>query len=154
MTTELQVLNQLKKVIVEQLKNYYAEDADNKDLLEDITEDNVVIDFPQLDSMKKNTMFFIQPDYEEITDLSVSTDFASLNASVFIMCKGFKNEILVKKVFGFYTALYALLRNNQTLDGYVDFTGITNSDYYPAVTASTTMTAIEASVRIDFAKCF
>lgn len=154
MRTELQVLNQLKNVIVGQLKNYYAEDVDNKDLLEDLTEKNVVIGFPELDSMPANTCIFINPDYEEITGLSMGTDFASFNADIYIMCKGFKNEILVKKVFGFYTALYALLRNNQTLDGYVDFTGITNSDYYPAVTASTTMTAIEANVRIDFAKCF
>ena len=154
MKTELQVLTQLKKVIAEQLNDYLAEDEDNKDLLEEIDENNVVIGFPELDSMKKNTMFYITPDYEEITDLSMGTDFASLNSDIYIMCKGAKNDVLIKKVFGYYTALYALVRDNQTLDDFVDFTRINNMDFYPAVTASTTMTAIEASTSIQWSKCF
>ena len=154
MRTELKVLNQLKKVIAEQLNDYLAEDEDNKDLLEEIDENNVVIGFPELDSMKKNTMFYITPDYEEITDLSMGTDFASLNSDIYIMCKGAKNDVLIKKVFGYYTALYALVRDNQTLDDFVDFTRINNMDFYPAVTASTTMTAIEASTSIQWSKCF
>lgn len=154
MRTELQVLNQLKKVIAEQLNDYLAEDEDNKDLLEEIDENNVVIGFPELDSMKKNTMFYITPDYEEITDLSMGTDFASMNSDIYIMCKGAKNDVLIKKVFGYYTALYALVRDNQTLDDFVDFTRINNMDFYPAVTASTTMTAIEASTSIQWSKCF
>lgn len=154
MKTELQILNQLKKVIAEELNDYLAEDEDNKGLLEEINEDNVVIGFPELDSMKKNTMFYITPDYEEITDLSMGTDFASLNSDIYIMCKGAKNETLIKKVFGYYTALYALIRDNQTLDNFVDFSRINNMDFYPAVTSSTTMTAIEASTSIQWSKCF
>lgn len=154
MKTELAVLEQLKKVIAEQLGNYYPQVEDYQELLEEITEANVVIGFPELDSMKKNVMFYITPDYEEITDLSVATDFASLNSDIYIMCKGSKNETLIKKVFGYYTALYALIRDNQTLDNFVDFFRINNMDFYPAVTASTTMTAIEANTSIQWAKCF
>lgn len=154
MITELQVLTQFKNVIVEQLANYYDQDEEYRDLLEEISEANVSIGFPEIDSMRKNVMFYIQPDYEEISDLSMGTDFASLNATVYIMCKGSKNETLIKKVFGYYTALYALVRNNQTLDGFVDFTGINSMDYYPAVTASQTITAIEVSTNIQWSKCF
>ena len=154
MKTELQVLNQLKQVIATELNNYLSEDEDNHDLLEEINADNVVIGFPDLDNMKKNTMFYITPDFEEITDLSMGTDFASMNSNLFIMCKGAKNEILIKKVFGYYTALYALIRDNQTLDNFVDFSRINDMDFYPAVTASTTMTAIEVSISIQWAKCF
>lgn len=154
MKTELQVLNQLKQVIATELNNYLSEDEDNHDLLEEINADNVVIGFPDLDNMKKNTMFYITPDFEEITDLSMGTDFASMNSNLFIMCKGAKNETLIKKVFGYYTALYALIRDNQTLDNFVDFSRINDMDFYPAVTASTTMTAIEVSISIQWAKCF
>ena len=154
MKTELQVLNQLKQVIATELNNYLSEDEDNHDLLEEINADNVVIGFPDLDNMKKNTMFYITPDFEEITDLSMGTDFASMNSNLFIMCKGAKNEILIKKVFGYYTALYALIRDTQTLDNFVDFSRINDMDFYPAVTASTTMTAIEVSISIQWAKCF
>lgn len=153
MKTELQVLDQLKKVIAEQLNDYYSE-VDDRELLEEISEANVEIGFPELDSMKKNTMFYINPDFEEITDLSMATDFASMNSNLYIMCKGAKNEVLIKKVFGFYTALYALIRDNQTLDDFVDFSRINSMDFYPAVTASQTMTAIEVSISIQWAKCF
>lgn len=153
MKTELQVLDQLKKVIAEQLNDYYSE-VDDRELLEEISEANVEIGFPELDSMKKNTMFYINPDFEEITDLSMATDFASMNSNLYIMCKGAKNEVLIKKVFGFYTALYALIRDNQTLDDFVDFSRINSMDFYPAVTASQTMTAIEVSISIQWSKCF
>lgn len=154
MITELQVLNKLKDVIVNQLGDHYNEDEEYHDLLEAITADNVEIAFPKLDSMKKNTMLYIQPDYEEITDLSMGTDFASMNATIYIMCKGGTNETLIKKVFGFYTAFYSLIRSNQTLDDFVDFAKINSMDYYPAVTASQTMTAIEVTLNLQWAKCF
>ena len=154
MKTELQVLNQLKTVIAEQLNEYLSADEENSGLLEDISEANVVIDFPDIDNMPKNTMFYIQPDYEEVEDLSMITDFSNMRLLIYIICKGAKSATLIKKVFGYYTALFMLVRNNQTLDGMVDFTKIGSMDYYPSVTASSVMSAIEVGAEVQWAKTF
>jgi hypothetical protein len=77
-----------------------------------------------------------------------------MDSTVFILCKGATSATLIKKVFGYYSALYTLLRGNQTLDGFVESVRLTNMEYYPAVTASKTMTAIEAHIQIQWAKEF
>lgn len=154
MISELQILNQLKKVIGEQLNEYLTADEENSGLLEEISEANVIIDFPDIDNMPKNTTIYIQPDYEEVEDLSVITDFTRMRLLIYIICKGAKSATLIKKVFGYYTALFMLIRNNQTLDGMVEFSKINSMDYYPSVTASSTMSAIEVGAEINWAKTF
>lgn len=99
-------------------------------------------------------MFYIQPDNEEIDNLSMSSDLATMNVTICILCKGASSTTLIKKVFGYYSALYIMLRQNQTLDGYIESVKVVSMDYYPAVTASKTMTAIEAQLQMQWAKEF
>jgi len=152
MKTEMQVLERLKETMVSQL-NPLMETTDGV-LPEDINAQNVEIDFPDTDNMRKSSMFYIQPDGENIEDLSMGSDIATMDSTVFILCKGAASSTLIKKVFGYYSALYTLLRGNQTLDGFVESVRLTSMDYYPAVTASKTMTAIEAHIQIQWAKEF
>jgi hypothetical protein len=139
MKTEMQVLERLSEIIVAQLQAHITGiDAEE---LEPLTKKNV-------------SMFFIQPDYEHLESLSMGSDLAVMQATVFILCKGASNQTLVTRVFGYYTALYILLRQHQTLDGFIDFARITDMDYYPAVTASKTITAIEVSLQLQWSKDF
>lgn len=151
MKTEMKVLDRLKDTIVSQLGDHFSITEEE---LEGIGDANIAIDFPDVDSMRKHSMFYIQPDYENIEDLSMSSDLAVMNATVFILCKGASTEKLIRRVFGYYTALYVLLRGNQTLNGFIDFVRVTDMDYYPAVTASATITAIEISVQLQWTKQF
>ena len=153
MKTEIQVLDILAQTIAAQISNHFGEDGGESEL-ELIGKEHIKIDFPEVDAMRGNTMFFIQPDYENLEDLSMSSDLATMNVTVFIICKGASSEKLVRRVFGYYTAFYILLRSNQTLDGFIDFARITDMDYYPALTASATMTAVEISVQLQWSKEF
>ncbi len=152
MKTELQVLDRLKETIATQLGEYM--DESEEDVLEAITEMHINIDYPDVDRMRKNTMFFIQPDYENLEQLSMGSDLATMQVTLFILCKGASSEKLVRGVFSYYTACYLLLRKNQTLDGFIDFARITDMDYYPAVTASATITAIEVGLQLQWSKDF
>ncbi|MFA6732782.1 MAG: hypothetical protein WCS07_08595 [Sphaerochaeta sp.] len=153
MKTEMQVLDRLAATIASQIANHFSEDDGGGDL-GPVGEQNISIDFPDVDSMRKNTMFYIQPDYENLEDLSMSSDLATMHVTLFILCKGASSEKLVRRVFGYYTALYVLVRGNQTLDGFIDFARITDMDYYPAVTASATVTAMEISLQLQWSKDF
>lgn len=154
MKSELQVLNQLKDVIAKQLNNYLHEDEENSGVLDKISDRNIVVDFPDPDNMPCSTMFWIEPEVSDISDLTSLADLEQMTLSVYIMCKRAKSEVLIQKVFGYFTALFALIRNNMTLDEFVDFAKITTMEFYPAVDASKTIAAIEATMQIQWEKPF
>jgi hypothetical protein len=115
---------------------------------------NIEIDFPDVDGMRRPTMLYIQPDYENLEPLGMNSDLATMRATVFILCKGAANTVLVKRVFALYGALYLLIRGDPTMGGFIEGSRITDMDYYPAVTASATITAIEASIDLEWSKEF
>ena len=152
MTTEMQVLERLKAVIARDLAGLQQQEEGIS--IERFDEKNVEIDFPDVDSMRRPAMLYIQPDYENLEPLGMHSDLATMRATVFILCKGAPNAILVRRVFALYSALYLLVRGDPTLGGFIEDARITDMDYYPEVTASTTVTAIEASIDLQWSKEF
>ena len=152
MKTEMQVLQRLKELIASSLVALMEPEAEIA--VKQFDEANVEIDFPDADSMRRPTMLYIQPDYENLEPLGMHSDLATMRATVFILCKSAPNAILVKRVFALYSALYLLVRGDPTLGGFTEDARITDMDYYPAVTASATITAIEASIDLQWSKEF
>lgn len=150
MKTEIQVLEKLKAIIITNIGTYFDEDIS----LSEVSDLNVKIDFPDIDNMRKNNMFYIQPDYETLEQLSINSDIANMNIKLFFLCKGAKSEELIKRVFAYYSAFYIMLKNNQTLDGFIDFAKITDMDYYPAVSEIANITAIEVKLELMWSKEF
>jgi len=148
MKNELTILTQLKTVIQTQL-NGHLETG-----LEQINEHNVQIEFPDVDQMPKTIMFYIQPNWADYETLSTESDYSNFNVAVFIICKKDKQENLTRKIYGYFNALYSLLRSNIGLSGHVDFCDITNADFYPAVEGNRNVQAVEASVSIRYTKDF
>lgn len=153
MKTELQVLNKLREVIINDLNSYLSEDEENSLLLNNITSDNVVIDYPQVDDMKKSIMFYIQPEESSYEPLTTSTDMATMNNTIYIITKKDKNENLIKKVFGYFTGLYCVINQNNTLDDFIDFSRISTMQYYPSVYENGSCVGIEVGLNIQWAKC-
>ena len=153
MKTEMQIMERLRDVIVRSLPGHFTADGGNADLIP-LDEKCVSIDFPDTDSMRRDTCVFIQPDYENFEQMSLSCDQAVLNLTVIILTKGARSDVLIRRVFGYFTAFCSLIHSDRGLEGFVDHTEVTDMDYYPAVTASKTMTAIEATVRIMWDRTF
>ncbi len=152
MKTEMQVLERLGEVIASSLTTVM--EIEPAIAVKQFDEMNVEIDFPDVDGMRRSTMLYIQPDYENLEPLGMGSDLATMRATVFILCKGAANSILVRRIFALYNALYLLVRGNPTLGGFIEDARITDMDYYPAVTASATVTAIETSVDLQWSKEF
>ena len=149
----MMIMEKLRDLIVTRLPDHFSADDGNADLTP-LDDKAVSIDFPDVDNMRKDTCVYIQPDWENFEMMSLSADQATLNLTVTILTKGAANHVLIKRVFGYFTALCSLIHSDRSLDGYVDHTEVTDMDYYPAVTASKTMTAIEATVRIMWDRTF
>jgi hypothetical protein len=152
MKTEMQVLEHLKELIATSLVALMEGEAEIA--VKQFDEANVEIDFPDVDSMRRPVMLYIQPDYENLEVLGMGSDLATMRATVFILCKGAANSILVRRTFALYNALYLLVRGDPTLGGFIEDARITDMDYYPAVTAGATVTAIEASIDLQWSKEF
>lgn len=150
MKTEMEVLECLESLIPRGLIEHLRDEK----IKADITEKNVKIDFPDIDNMRKDNMLYIVPEYENIEELTVSSDRAEFEVKVFIISKKGNSESLVKRVFDLYTAFYLFMRSDPTLNGFIDWSRITDMDYYPALTASSTMVAIEVTLTLSWAKTF
>ena len=148
MRNELVIINSLKTVIQGQLNTHLSQG------METIGERNVVVDFPDVDQMPMKTMLYIQPNWANYEALTTESDNSLFNVAVFIVCKKDKQENLTRKVYGYFNALYSLLRNNWSLDGNADFTEITDADFYPAVEGNRNVQAIEVSVSVRYTKDF
>lgn len=146
MKNELTILNALAGVILRQLSEYLTHD------LAPISERNVVIDFPDTDQMPMKTMLYIQPNWANYENLSTESDLSTFGIAVFIVCKKDTQENLTKKTYGYFNALYELLRTNISLDGEVDFASITDADFYPAVEGNRNVQAIEVSIAVTYTK--
>lgn len=146
-------MEKFRDLIVAKLPDHFSADDGNADLAP-LDDKAVSIDFPDVDNMRKDTCVYIQPDWENFEMMSLSADQATLNLTVTILTKGAANLVLIKRVFGYFTALCSMIHSDRSLEGFVDHTEVTDMDYYPAVTASRTMTAIEATVRIMWDRTF
>ena len=146
MTSELDIINGLHDILIRDINNYTS------NAVEGLDDNNIVVDFPDPDNMKKPTMIFIQPNYSDMESLTYSSDQTSYTMSVFIVAKKASSTVLQEKVFAVYDALYRLFKTNNTLDSLVAWVGVNSMDYYPALTATETIKGIEVSIQCVFEK--
>jgi hypothetical protein len=149
---EKQVLDGIKTFIVNNINSYVEEPVDLE--IETITDDYVAVEFPDTDSMRKSVMFYIVPDNEDFEYLTMSSDLASFNSTIFILIKKDTQENLITKAFTYFSALYQAIRNDPTLTSVVDETTIQTMEFYPAVEANKAIVGVEAKLLIKYAKEF
>ncbi len=148
MKNELTILEQLRVVLQSDLNDHLEEG------LEGIQEGSVIVDFPDIDLMKFQTVLYIQPNWADYESLSTQSDSSVFNVSIFILCKRDRKEELTRKIYGYFNAVYSLLRNDIALGGMVDFTDVDNAEFYPAVEGNRNVQGVEISVSIRYTKDF
>ena len=153
MKTEMMVLERLRDTIIQKIGEHFSADEGCADLVP-LDEKSVVIDFPDVDNMRKDCMVYIEPDYENFEALSLMADQATMNVTVTILVKGAPHTTLIKRVFGYFTALCSMIAEGRELSGFVDYTEVKDMDYYPYVTAGKSQSAIEATLRIRWDRIF
>ena len=96
----------------------------------------------------------LQENLDPIGERNVESDLSNFGIALFIICRKDTQENLTKKIYGYFNALYSLLRTNISLDGEVDFSSITDADFYPAVEGNRNVQAIEVSIAVSYTKDF
>ena len=144
MISELDIMEQMVKVITEELNDHLPEG------LESIVEGQVILDIPDPDQMPYPVMIYVFPDYVEYEEQTTESDRGNFRLTVFILCKRDSRYNLTVKTHGYYNALYDLLRTNTTLGALVDFTTVESATFYPAVDANRDIKGAEADVRTEY----
>ena len=148
MINELKVMEKLREVIEKELNDYLDDE------FQGLVPGQVLIEFPNVDKMPYPVMVYIQPDYAEYEDQTICADKATFRLAVFLLCKRDTRCNLTLKTYGYYNALYALLRHNTSLDQTVDFATVVDTNFYPAVEANPNVQGAEVSVQTVFEKNF
>lgn len=147
MINEIDVTKQLVKVIQEHLNEYLPEGYS-------ITDGQVILDFPDVDKMPYNVCFYVNPEYSEAEDSTTTSDMITFRLGVFVLVKRDTQSNLTEKYFTYYNALYYLLRNNTSLDGFIDDTKVISADFYPAIEGNPNVRGSEISIATIFEKDF
>lgn len=148
MINELTVLEALQSVLVSDVNDFLEEGWTR------LTTDNVVLEWPDVDGMKDDVTVFINGNYAEYEELATTNDQSTFTVSVFLMVKRDTKLNLTQKMYRYFNGIYQALRESMSLDGVVDFTMITDADFFPAIEANTNVQGVEITVAVHYTKDF
>ena len=148
MTNEMTILNGLRNVIVSDVNQYLP--AEYRQL----SEQNVVLEFPDPDNMPADVAVFIQGNSADYESLATTNDASSFTVSVFVMVKRDAAINLTQKMYTYFNGVYEALRRSMSLGGIVDFAAIEGAEFYPAVEGNRNVQGAEISCALHYTKDF
>lgn len=148
MTNELTVLEALQAVLVTDVNQYLSEGWTN------LSYENVIMEWPDVDGMTGDVTVFLNGNYAEYEELATINDQSTFTVSLFLMVKRDKRTSLTEKMYRYFNGIYQALRKSMSLGGVVDFTMVTDADFYPAIEANKNVQGVEISCAVHYTKDF
>lgn len=145
MTSELAIMEKIRSIIVSNYANYKNPDDDTV-----ITNNDVMVDICDPDRMKSNVGIWIDARSITVDDYTTDEDSLSLSIRLSIICKREESTILRNRIFNIKSALYRILRNNQSLDQMVDLITIDSYNYYPQLFLEIGIVGMDIDCTVDY----
>ena len=148
MTNELTVLQAIQTVLISNV-NQYLEQGWTA-----LSAKNVIMEWPDVDNMTDDVTVFLNGNYAEYEELATINDASTFTVSVFLMVKRDTKSNLTTKLYTYFNGIYQAIRKSMDLNHTVDFTMITDADFYPAIEANTNVQGVEITVAVHYTKDF
>lgn len=148
MTNELTVLEAIQSVLISNVNQYLDEGYTA------LSSNNVIMEWPDVDGMKDDVTVFINGNYAEYEELATINDQSTFTVSIFLLVKRDTISNLTTKMYRYFNGIYQALRKSMSLNGVVDFTMITDADFFPAVEANKNVQGVEITVAVHYTKDF
>ena len=148
MTNELTVLEAIQSVLISNVNQYLDEGYTS------LSSNNVIMEWPDVDGMKDDVTVFINGNYAEYEELATTNDQSTFTVSIFLLVKRDTISNLTTKMYKYFNGIYQALRKSMSLNGVVDFTMITDADFFPAVEANKNVQGVEITVAVHYTKDF
>lgn len=133
--------------ILEKIKEYLLKmDFTN---LSNFTEKNIVLGVVDLSRYENNVIVSVIPDEEQDAEESFSGQGINLSFTITILCRGKKQENLIKQISEYAKQICSVFREDCTLGGLVDNSKLEKRKYYLDAGATTDqMVAVEIPMTI------
>lgn len=148
MTNELTVLEAIQSVLISNVNQYLDQGYTA------LSSNNVIMEWPDVDSMTDDVTVFLNGNYAEYEELATINDLSTFTVSVFLMVKRDTRSNLTTKMYKYFNGIYQALRKSMSLGGVVDFTMVTDADFFPAVEANKNVQGVEITVAVHYTKDF
>lgn len=148
MTSELTVLTALKSVLVANVNQYLQQGWTT------LTNKNVIFEWPEVEAMTADATVFINGNYAEYEELATINDVSTFTISVFLMVKRDTQSNLTTKMYTYFNAIYQSIRKSMDLNHTVDFSMITDADFFPAIEANKNVQGVEITLAVHYTKDF
>lgn len=133
--------------ILEKIKEYLLKmDFIN---LPNFTEKNIVLGVVDLSRYENNVIVSVIPDEEQDAEESFNGQGINLSFTITILCRGKKQENLIKQISEYTKQICSVFRKDCTLGGLVDNSKLEKRKYYLDAGATTEqMAAVEIPMTI------
>lgn len=133
--------------ILEKIKEYLLKmDFTN---LPNFTEKNIVLGVVDLSRYENNIIVSVIPDEEQDAEESFSGQGINLSFTITILCRGKKQENLIKQISEYTKQICSVFRKDCTLGGLVDNSKLEKRKYYlDAGATAEQMVAVEIPMTI------
>lgn len=148
MTNELTVLEAIQTVLISNV-NQYLEQGWTA-----LSANNVLMEWPDVDNMTDDVTVFLNGNYAEYEELATINDVSTFTVSVFLLVKRDTVSNLTIKMYKYFNGIYQALRKSMSLGGVVDFTMVTDADFFPAVEANKNVQGVEITLAVHYTKDF
>ena len=148
MTNELTVLQAIQTVLISNV-NQYLEQGWTA-----LSAKNVIMEWPDVDNMTDDVTVFLNGNYAEYEELATINDVSTFTVSVFLLVKRDTVSNLTIKMYKYFNGIYQALRQSMSLGGVVDFTMVTDADFFPAVEANKNVQGVEITLAVHYTKDF
>ena len=148
MTSELTVLTALQSVLVANVNQYLQEGWTT------LTNKNVIFEWPEVEAMTADATVFINGNYAEYEELATINDVSTFTISVFLMVKRDTQSNLTTKMYTYFNGIYQAIRKSMDLNHTVDFSMITDADFFPAIEANKNVSGVEITLAVHYTKDF
>ena len=148
MTNELTVLEAIQSVLISNVNQYLDQGYTT------LSSNNVIMEWPDVDSMTDDVTVFLNGNYAEYEELATINDLSTFTVSVFLLVKRDTISNLTTKMYKYFNGIYQALRKSMSLNGVVDFTMVTDADFFPAVEANKNVQGVEITLAVHYTKDF
>lgn len=133
--------------ILEKIKEYLLKM--NFTNLPNFTEKNIVLGVVDLSRYENNVIVSVIPDEEQDAEESFNGQGINLSFTITILCRGKKQENLIKQISEYTKQICSVFRKDCTLGGLVDNSKLEKRKYYLDAGATTEqMAAVEIPMTI------
>lgn len=135
------------------LKNYLATWMDAAPQA-NLTANQIVIDYPDADTMQSPVMVYIVPESGSWANLTLNTISEDLQITLYIILQNSTTyremPDMIEAVFDYFAAFVNAINRDATLNNGVDDTQITGFTFYPAVSGLTKTVGLEVTATLQF----